>query len=313
MYDFYKKQYANDGLENDSDTFIRNHITAQYGYGSPNGPVEIPNYPDWDQAQWCIEQSLQNKGNEPNDYINSFISQDCNNDSGFTDESIVGGSNAQFTGEAGLNKDGEVPTKLKNFINTDSYGFEAHSNVAFNYISKKISFNRVDYPWLIDYKVDVNLVNCLAQNTAGTFGEWDKYMKNDAYPATYFGHWIEKGFDYFIIYVAFVADDSNNLGSLQHANTGAGYPAPNTAGVSERDGGRFSGFIVPVSDLLTSNTNPISIGGPGGYAGNPRVGKCTYPTIMWNMIGIPDNDAAYFNGGNANMQQTDPLIVLKDL
>ena len=82
--------------------------------------------------------------------------------------------------------------------------------------------------------------------------------------------------------------------------------------VSERAGERYSGFIVPVSELITSNKDPISVAGPGGYVGNPRVGKCTYPTIMWNMIGIPKNQSNYLFG-NAAMNATNPIITLKDI
>ena len=46
--------------------------------------------------------------------------------------------------------------------------------------------------------------------------------------------------------------------------------------------------------------------------GNPRVGKCTYPTVMWNMIGVPDTDASYLFGGGS-MNATNPVITLKDL
>ena len=152
----------------------------------------------------------------------------------------------------------------------------------------------------MDYRVDVTLINCLAMNFGGTHGTNSSPKE---YPGTYFGHWVEKGPNYFIIYVAFVADDNNNWVS-------AGFPAPGTDGVSQRDGGRYSGFIVPVSDILTSNTAAIATINKGGYVGNPRVGKCTYPTVMWNMTGVPDTDAAYLHG---NLNGTNPEIYLKDI
>ena len=295
LYDYYQKLFSSEGNE-DNIEGIKAGIKANYSYGKTSTDlIQIPNYPDWDKAQWCIEQDLDDKGLYPNDYINTFISQRIS-----PDQSIAGGSNSEFTGLDGLNKQGETPSRLNDFSNTDTNGDSGYSNVAFHYISKKILFNRPS--WLTDYRVDVELINSLAQNTGGI---WGKGSPHHDYPATYFGHWVEKGFDSFTIYVAFVADDNNNT-SL------AGYPAPSVKGVSERSGGRFSGFIVPTSDFLTANTDPIGVDNGGGYEGNPRVGKCTYPTVMWNMIGVPDTDASYLFGGGS-MNATNPVITLKDL
>ena len=54
--------------------------------------------------------------------------------------------------------------------------------------SKKIKFLRPS--WLADYTVDVSLINCLAQNFAGN-------SSNRTDPGSYFGTWVEKGFDEF--------------------------------------------------------------------------------------------------------------------
>ena len=44
---------------------------------------------------------------------------------------------------------------------------------------------------------------------------------------SYFGHWVEKNFDEFVIYVAFVAPDNNvTMGSTTWT---PGYPAPHTS------------------------------------------------------------------------------------
>ena len=92
--------------------------------------------------------------------------------------------------------------------------------------------------------------------------------------------------------------------------TGAGKKnsTTNTITVSERGGERFSGFVVPVGDILYSNTSPISTANGLGYVGNPRIGKCTYPTVMWAISGIPTADAPYLYG---NLNGTNPTITLK--
>ena len=307
LYNYYQGVFANDTSEsNDSQAYIRQYIRSKYGYGSTAASMSIPSYPDWDLSQWCIEQDIESKGLYPNDYINTFIST---NDSGEPDPSIVAGSNSQLTNTDGTTTDGAVPNKLKSFTNMENYGGNLVSRVNFHYVSKKIRFNRP--AWLADYKVDVDLINCLAANNAGS--------RHTITTGSYFGHWVEKGFDEFTIYVAFVADNNND----RQGTSSPGLPAPasltttsggkkkkttTTISVSDRGGGNFSGFIVPVGDLLTSNTNPISSASRGGYVGNPRVGKCTYPTIMWSITGVPLDDTPFLYG---NLNGTNPTISLK--
>ena len=62
----------------------------------------------------------------------------------------------------------------------------------------------------------------------------------------------------------------------------------------KRTGGSFSGFVVPVQDLLEKNDSTPR--GNNGYKGNPQIGMCTYPTIQWKMTGISTTDSSqYFN------------------
>jgi hypothetical protein len=46
-----------------------------------------------------------------------------------------------------------------------------------------------------------------------------------------------------------------------------------------------------------------------GYVGNPRIGKCTYPTVMWKFTGVPNGDAGFLYG---NLNGTNPTIALKN-
>jgi hypothetical protein len=69
---------------------------------------------------------------------------------------------------------------------------------------------------------------------------------------------------------------------------------------SERGGQRFSNFLVMTDDILKSNQDPQrrsgSIPVSLGYRGNPRVGKCTYPTVSWSMKAINSEDRPFFAG-----------------
>jgi len=322
LFDYYQGVFAADNdpddvttLTNDATAYIKSYIRGKYGFGNVTSEIKIPSYPDWDLAQWCVEGDIDAKGLYPNDYINTFISTNTSLANG-VDDSIVAGSYDQGVNADGTTVGGAQPTRLKNFMNTQNAKDAAegiiNSRVNFHYISKRIKFNRP--AWLADYTVDTTLINCLAQNNSGT-------NASETAVGSYFGCWVEKGFDEFTIYVAFSADTNNFVytgSKFSKTPPGSPYPGPNssvttsggkkkkktvTVSVQEREGGKFSGFVVPVSDILYSNTSPVKEAFAQGYAGNPRIGKCTYPTVMWKITGVPQN-AVSFLYGNLNTPQT---------
>ena len=285
------------------------------------GVATIPGYPDWDLASYLVNEfswagpgvgslGYLKAGQYPNDYINTFVS--APNREPDADASIVGGSNraavfnewnthewdGHTTGYPGAGTTGGGISwadgdRQNNFDNTEtppmSNGAGSNvelrpSTVNFQYIKKRITFERPS--WLHDYKVDVGLVNCLAENYRGSNGPGLQNLASDT--GSYFGHWVEKNWDSFTIYVSCVGDSNNNRQNQQNS----GLPGSNFSGditVTNRDGGNFSSFIVPVGDLLASNGIPIdSTVFRCGYMGNPRVGKCTYPTVQWSFEGITD-------------------------
>ena len=292
LYNFYEGTLGSDPAS------LRSYIRSTYAYSSEAAPVQIPFYPDWDLAQWCVQQDIDNKGLYPNDRVNTFFGNNIRGSDA--------GSNSQLTLTDGTNEAGNDPTTLSTFGGALGLGFR----VSFHYITKKIKFQRPT--WLADYSVDVDFLNCLPQTFRGT-----GVGQN---PASYTGHWVQKGWDEFTIYVAFAATPTTGT----EDPTTPTFPAPyqttivtssskkkKTTGsvtVAARDGGRFSSFVVPVSDILTSNTDPYSTDAGRGYLGNPRMGLCTYPTVMWNFKGVPINDAAFHYG---NLNDTDPTITLR--
>ena len=297
LFDYWQGVFAADNEDNDAISTVKNHIVSTYAFGGGGAQINVPDYPDWDLSQWCIQQDITDKGLFPNDYINTFISARDADASNSIDASIVAGSNR---GKVLPTETESSEGRLRNFGNT-TVGVGDIANVYFHYVSKKIKFARPS--WLADYNVDVNFINCLAQNFAGN-------SSNRTDPGSYFGTWVEKGFDEFTIYVAFRAE------TVSRNNNNARFPAPHSrltdgVTVSERDGERFSGFIVPVGDILYSNTAPVLDNVANrrqGYDGNPRVGKCTYPTVMWKITGIPVDDANFLYG---NLNVTNPTIALK--
>ncbi len=322
MFDFYKKQ-SGVGSGAGEET-IKDFVRTKYGHSRTG--FEIPAYPDWDLSEWAsIGSNLDEVGKYPNDYINTFFSQygeAPTEDS--PDGTIVAGSYKEYVSEQGLNSQGNTPAVAVNFGNLSipnpiisPQGTRAH----FSYIKKRINFDRAAYPGLVDYTVDIQFLNSIP-NISGAKGlqplnpsygnnSNDEYNDETSEAGRYIGNWVEKGEDYFILYVAFATHDTavRNQGGQTWAVTegDAPYvPAPHTyrterdgvtVTASERGGERFSSFVVPVDDILTSNPNPQATSERfNGYLGNPRLGKCTYPTITWSMKAVSQGDAPYFYG-----------------
>lgn len=296
LYDFYRKEFAADTTDNDSVQYIKDYVKSKYGLASTN--ITIPDYPDWDLAKWCLLQDLDNKGYCPNDYINTFISTDP--DSTGSDNSIAAGSYKDPVTPEGTTLNGGTPTRINKFSAATTGGVP---DMIYHYISKTIKFNRPAN--LIDYEVDFKLINCIAQmQNGGTPNSSDRALS--------FGSWVEKGYDEFTIYISFNVTNNvpykNKTSLPQFPSPDPGWDLSNESG--RTDGSRFSGFSVLTNDILYSNTAPVATGGAGlGYVGNPRVGKCTYPTVMWKMTGFTQEKDAGFLYGNLN--EVNPTINIK--
>jgi hypothetical protein len=313
LYDYYSRVLGAQNLDTTSED-IKDYIVKQYGYGGLNTNIPVPVYPDWDKAQWCVEEDLDYKGLYPNDYINVFLGVNTG------DSPLVAASYKDGVSQTGAKIEGGTPERIAKLLNDP----KATRPFIFYYVSKRIKFQRPT--WLADYKIDVNYVNCLPKSAQG----------NDEYNGTYFGHWVEKGDDSFTIYVAFYASQQK-----EPFNVAPGYgidslpfPGPYFATtyksvkkkkannlkkkksfvptgelqVIQRDGARFSSFLVPVSELMYSNTDPIGDEPFYGFQGNPRAAICTYPTVMWSFTAIPVGSTEYLYG---NLNATAPVITLK--
>ena len=286
LYNFYQQVYGDDSAG------IDDRVKSEFGYGGANLGTTIPARPDWDLSDWVtMNQDLENAGSYPNDYLNTFFGSNI--------RGTGAGSNSQYTDDSGNNIDGTDPAQLNDF--QGSMNKTGH-RVSFHYIKKTIPFVRPT--WLGDYSVNVEFLNCLPLTSPGGAG-----------PGSYTGIWVEKGYEEFTIYVAFAAMQTTGM-SGDYANTRtpgtptATFPAPyqttivtsaskkkkTSASITvvEREGGRFSSFIVPVTPVLQQdNDTPYSTTAGAGYIGNPRMGLCTYPTVTWNFQGVPINNAPY--------------------
>jgi len=64
--------------------------------------------------------------------------------------------------------------------------------------------------------------------------------------------------------------------------------------------------MVPVemvieADMADDNTTDMT-----GFVGNPSMGVCTLPTVMWTMTGIPNTQVQYLHG---NLKESNSLNI----
>lgn len=318
LYDYFSTNFGAIGPDASVED-VKDYITKNYGYASIGSNLAIPNKPDWDLARWCTQEDLENKGDYPNDYINTFFgSVDGNNP-------LTAGSYKDSVTDQGSKVEGGAPSRINKVINDDPATTNNNQkNFIFHFVSKRINFRRPS--WLVDYKVDVDFVNCLPRSSVG----------NTQFPANYFGHWVEKSDDSFTIYVAFYAPMTENSFSRYDMPHPGPYFATNyrevkkkksnnlkkkktlvpngTTEVIQRDGARFSSFLVPVQAILYPGTDdPIGENPENtrefGYLGNPRAGLCTYPTVMWSVTALPQAASQFLY---ASLNSPNPIIDLKE-
>jgi len=300
LYDYWQQENPS----NQTEQQIRNQVRDVYGYAMGEATI-IPNLPQWDVAQWITNTSndITNGSLYPNDYITTYISQSTQsagagaNTAIPNDSSVIAGSLRSYIGAERIRNQGSAGVgKSSNFGDA----WKNISNYSFQYVSKNIPFtSRPD--WLYDYSVDVRFVNCINQTTYGfqIVGEHDNSL---TIPAGTAGWWVEKQKFGFTIYVAMISAAPNG----NYTSTAAipRFPAPHyinadsNTKISDRGGSqcRFASFLVPVEDILNENPSPIinySSAYAQGYHGNPRMGKCTLPTVMWTITGIPNTQSDF--------------------
>lgn len=300
LFNYYSKQQPGASIAE-----IQEVIRQKYGFGSLDNSVTIPYFPQWDQNTVIRTgnsslYSAQNPAHQLSaylkTYVNIFISQNGVSTASLgVDTSIVGGSmKSDYYDNQGSEFGPTYPLYdrdvEKGFQNTNNFGAQK-ARVKFEYVRKKIKFSRPTN--LLDYQVNVQYINCLPQTHPGHNGNLESQ-------GSYTGIWVEKGYDYFTIYCGYSVDSAG--------------PAFHSKVDDLVDDGTYAGFAVMVEDLEVSNPTAIpqtpTSSLKSGYKGNPRMGKCGIPTIMWSMTGIANNGANYFY---PNLNGFEPTISLDTL
>lgn len=299
LCDYIAKKETGAGSPTDKQT-LKNRVITRYGL--PQGTV-IDDLPDWDIAKWCtVSNGITNPGEALNDYINQGLasnggvySRSTNNTlfqtvlAGITNDSTYGSVDFGSFATTPLTNDVGTTTRLSGF----TANINGNQNATFTnllFLKKKIRLNRDSVGWMKDYQVQTQFWNCIP------------FSQSTNYSTTYGNNqtgscqiWIDKFYDYFNIYISWSAP------AFAGYNVVVGNSTPTTEQRSiknNRDLPYFSSWPVINEDIYRSDpTNRL-------YTGQSGLGVAIYPTITFQVIGIPDSK--FVN----SMHQTNPLLVL---
>jgi hypothetical protein len=237
------------------------------------GDIIVPTFPDWDIAKWVDEQNITQKGSHPNDYINHVARTHAD------------------TVDWGSFSDSTLAAKINKFGTDNNLGQDNFVNILF--CKKTVNIDRALVPWMEDYVVHVDLLNCvpLSCRLSG--------FQSDEAAATQ-GVWIEKKQDQFTIYCSWVANDYFPQNPQSYEKKLMAGPTGNTFPYNNRDGYWFSGFAVITQDIMNATNTKQH------YVGEAGVGVATYPSVTFEVIGIP----AAFASHGVSLNTRQPTIKL---
>ena len=313
--------------------------------------ASVPEYPDWDIAEWCTDRFSTDTaypvGQLRNDRIfikytpNMQVAQELADfnkvNLDFSDDKLA----YKKTWDQGQPDYSGNDVEASNYIytrttGTHAYpgstgidGFHVNDPTAYQmyWLKKKIQF--ADLPTgFSDYDVRCNFLNCVPLGTPGSGkGAWHDQLQGTSretgQPA---GFWIEKGNNYFIIYLAFIGPSTwyagdtrsspQNLGWRMISDNFMGRQSGHTrtfavvnSAANKVDMGQNMGDIPEVTEggagssskstvfgqmwvesVATNKELPLaSTGGVGKIPGGwQSVGVCTYPTVQFEITGYPN-------------------------
>lgn len=233
------------------------------GINTANLPFsDAPEYPDWDLADWwqLYASFGANAGSRRNDRINlqrKRVNQPFDSGTDPTDANDI--------------------TTAMRYIGTQHFGGSTSNPYCIYWAKKEILIDRSAVPWMSDYTVECEFLNCIPQTHKSSFSQNNAHEDESGSA----GIWVEKKMDRFIIYVGWMADSPDPWtqdGNLQHG------AEPRL----DRDTFGFSGFVVRHSDMGLSQSENIGYNATLSAKG-PNIGVCTYPTVSFKVTGFPSN------------------------
>jgi len=253
---------------------LNQQLIARHGYRSD---VVIPETPDWDLARWAGNQSLvTDPGTKRNDWVNSYHRGDLQTGTGTPAGVAIRSQNNDF----GIYTNSD---RLDRLLQVGSDAFDGKLDVYF--VTKTIRINRDNVPWLDDFFVNVGFLNCFPMSS--------RYNSNDdrVYPGAS-DIWVSKTRSSFTIYVAWVAHQVKANTSID------GIEAP----IRVRDTKNLNGFGVMTKEMYNVRGNLGALTSPS----EPAMGICTYPSVTFQIVGMPSN----YQGMPSSLAGNEPVIRL---
>jgi hypothetical protein len=319
-------------------------IESEFGYT----PGSIPYLPDWDKARWYTKGEFT--GNGICDHINVAAPLftevgGTGGDAKYMPPWIAGRTNGQLAtvqdirddqgfdrfamyqwGDArpapySLTTSNRVNPGLMgnpNGYSTDQLRSINARNVQINYVTKRIRLNLDDTPWVSDYQVKVNLLNCTPLSESYNTGA---DMRNSSQV------WVQKYKDYFVICVAWAGTNlrENSNGNLLPWSARnvperfAGFAQPQTVLMGGAPwatyGADAAGYSVNVQpaeraklfeDQMKKSGGIVTDTDPDYFNG---VVPLLYPSVQWEVVGIANDFVQNSMGSNgAKMRSKDPVV-----
>jgi len=232
-------------------------LLLRYGYRQD---LVIPDLPDWDITDWALRLRNPDAGTKKNDRI--FKTRVGGR---------IRGDLARRTTKYGF-WNGDNRGSRNTRFGTDE--FDGFADVFF--VKKTIRLNRDSVPWMDDYTVNAQLLNCFPLTSrASNTTEHTKGGSADV--------WVSKERDKFTIYCAWVSE-ADILPADDREGNLAGF------GVLTEEIRRES-----FPDLSGENNLPLA-----------PLGLANYPSVTFNIVGIPSGYA----GMPTTLAQNEPIIRL---
>lgn len=270
-----------------TDDFIRDEIRNRYGYSGRNqsSSFRVPNLPDWDKAEWGTTLNDPLFGDYPNDRINYHVfggyAQGYTSNAASSLPSVY-----EHAAWADINKTTQIKRlSVHKSSNTDSNWAQGQSpnrlteldgKTTIYFVKKKININ-LNSQIYSDYDVNVQLLNCIPLSQGGS-------NTNDIQVGSTAGLWVEKNRNYFTIYVSWVAKTPLQS-NPSITDTGSLTNYPSTPRLNRNSGNDFAGFAVITDEL--SRKQHWQSRAVSTWAGESSIGVAIYPTVQFEVIGIP--------------------------
>ena len=262
-------------LGNQTEATLKAEVKRRMGLPSP---IDIPDYPDWDLAKWTSTQAVTEAGLHTNDYINTMCRRN-------------GGADSLNFGSF---SDSSLSPRISR-MGTDNFGKGTEGYVNIHFVKKTVFIDRSRVNWMSDYIVNASLLNCVPLSCRQTGREPEHW-------AGAHGIWVEYAKDYFTIHVAWVANDHYGIGrNFSERNILEGHETSEGAWpYNNRDGHYFTGFAVINDDVMKAKSPTPA------FNGDVYAGAATYPTISFEVIGVPITSESH----TTSLNPTNPTIVL---